>query len=94
MVHVEIFLGGQTGEQTIGAREQRGVVSIFDTYKFESDNYHSIIYRFKSIDTWLKGIHRSFCKEHLWHEEGLDSNKYSLFNIPKEDEQAMPELNK
>jgi hypothetical protein len=74
-------LGGKTGEETIAAREPRGVVSVFDTYKFESSNYHSIIYRFKSIETWLKGIHKSFCKEHLWHEENCkNKNKFSLFN--------------
>lgn len=82
LVHVEIYLGG---EKTIAAREPLGVVSIFDTYKFESSNYYNIIYRFKSIDTWLKGIHKSFCKEHLWHEEACLTNKYSLFNIPKEE---------
>lgn len=88
MVHVEIFLGGKTGEETIAGREPRGVVSVFDTYKFESSNYYNIVYRFKSIDSWLKGIHRSFCKDHLWHEEVNIKNKYSLFNA--EQEEAMP----
>ena len=36
IVHVEIFTGGPTGEQTIGARLQRGVVQYFDSYKFTS----------------------------------------------------------
>lgn len=88
---MEIFIGGETGEQTIAAREQRGVVQVFDTYKFESSNYHSIIYRFKSIDTWLKGIHCSFCKDHLWHEEVNLKNKFSLFNITDITEQAEQE---
>jgi NADH:ubiquinone oxidoreductase subunit 2 (subunit N) len=34
MVHVEIFTGGETGEQSIGARWQKGVVQFFDSYKF------------------------------------------------------------
>lgn len=92
-MHVEIFLGGSTGEETIAAREPRGVVSIFDTYKFESSNYHSIIYRFKSIDTWLKGIHRTFCKEHLWHEEANLKNKFSLFNVVEDAEEKIEENN-
>ena len=56
MVHVEIFYGGETGEQTIGARWFKGVVSIFNSYKFTSEKYYDIQYHFKSIDTWLQGI--------------------------------------
>jgi hypothetical protein len=55
MVHVEIFLGGETGEQTVAARERYGVVEIYDTYKFESENYYDIKYHFRSIDPWLQG---------------------------------------
>lgn len=86
-------MGGETGEQTIAAREPRGVVEVFDTYKFESSNYHSIIYRFKSIDTWLKGIHRSFCNEHKWHEEINTNNKFSLFNTLEEAEPEQTFIN-
>ena len=60
-MHVEIFLGGETGEQTVGARERYGVVEIHDSYKFVSDNYYDINYHFRSIDTWLRGIHKYFC---------------------------------
>lgn len=56
MVHVEIFLGGPTGEQTIGARWNNGVVSIFDSYKFVSKTYYDIKFHFRSIDTWLQGV--------------------------------------
>ena len=80
MTHVEIFLG--EGEKTIGSRDSTGVVSIYDTFQFASENYYNIEYHFKSIDTWLKGIHRSFCNEHKWHEEvvkGNEKNKYSIF---------------
>ena len=50
-----------------------------------SEKYYNIKYHFKSIDTWLKGIHKSFCPEHKWHEgeyKLLDKdkvNKYSAF---------------
>ena len=56
MTHVEIFLGGETGEQTIGARWTKGVVKIFDSYKFPSKAYERRKFHFKSIDTWLEGI--------------------------------------
>ena len=59
MVHVEIFLGGPTGEQSIGARWHNGVVSVFDSYKFVSKSYYDMKYYFKSIDTWLQGL----CKQ-------------------------------
>ncbi len=58
MVHVEIFLGGNSGEETVGSRDRFGMVEINHSYKFTSDNYYDIKYHFKSIDTWLKGIHK------------------------------------
>jgi len=63
--------GGPKGEQTIGARLQRGEIKYFDTYKFVSQTYYDIKYHFKSIDTWLEGTCRSFCDEHNW-----DTNEY------------------
>lgn len=56
MVHVEIFHGGETGEESIGARWGKGVVSIFPSYKFVSKNYYNVKHHYKSIDTWLEGI--------------------------------------
>ena len=56
MVHVEVFYGGDTGESSIGARWGKGVVTIFDSYKFVSKNYYNVKHHFKSIDTWLEGI--------------------------------------
>ena len=81
MVHVEIYLGDynldnnilgtqiqEKSERTIAAREKKGVVQIFDTYKFTSENYYDIKYHFKSLDNWLKGIHKSYCKQHEWYD--------------------------
>lgn len=56
MTHVEIFLGGSTGEETLAARSLRGVVSIFPSYKFESSLWTVEKYYFCSIDTWLNGV--------------------------------------
>eukprot|EP00795_Rhopilema_esculentum_P007069 gene7069-12708_t len=79
MVHVEIWLGD--GEKTIGARYHRGRVQIHDSYKFVSKSYHSMVYHFKSIDTWLNGICRSFCSEHPWtRSKYLNHGKKSIFN--------------
>jgi len=66
IVHVEIFTGGATGEQSIGARWQRGVVQYFDSFKFTSTAYHSIEFHYRSIDTWLEGVCRSWCPTHEW----------------------------
>jgi hypothetical protein len=89
MVHVEIFLGGkETPEKTIAARDRLGVVEYNDTYQFTSENYYDIKYHFRSINTWLRGIHKSICNEHKWHDELLDNkpNKFSLFNCDAEEE--------
>eukprot|EP00002_Diphylleia_rotans_P037750 TRINITY_DN8472_c0_g1_i2.p1 TRINITY_DN8472_c0_g1~~TRINITY_DN8472_c0_g1_i2.p1 ORF type:complete len:234 (+),score=42.42 TRINITY_DN8472_c0_g1_i2:55-756(+) len=60
MVHVEVFIGGKTGEQTIGARLQKGVVQVFDSYRFSSSNYGDMKYHFCSIETWLDGVCKRF----------------------------------
>ena len=60
MVHVEIFLGGESGEQSIAARKKSGVVSYFNSFKFKSKGYHSIVWHYRSLDTWLDGICKSY----------------------------------
>ena len=103
MVHVEIYMGDyklenedttnkdsntQKSERTIAAREKRGVVQFFDTYQFTSENYYDIKYYFKSIDPWLQGIHKSYCKEHEWKEDlpevSKNIAKFSLFDLKEE----------
>lgn len=83
MVHVEVFTGGETGEQSIGARWQRGAVKYFDSYKFESKSYHSIKFHYKSIDTWLDGICKSHCDVHKWSSANLQwaPGKNSVFAL-------------
>ena len=102
MVHVEIYLGdyknekenttGIKSERTIAAREKRGVVQFFDTYQFTSDNYYDIKYSFKSIDPWLKGVHKSFCSEHEWKDDISNLNKnntrFSVFSNYEENDCA------
>jgi len=81
MTHVEIFLGGETGTSTIGARWNNGVVTIFDSYEFTSKTYYDIKYHYKSLDTWLAGICKSYCGEHMWVDDRdlWVPDKYSVF---------------
>lgn len=66
LVHVEIFMGG---EQSLGSRWSNGRIQIFESFKFTSTNYYDIRYHFKSIEPWLRGLCRSHCPEHPWHDE-------------------------
>ena len=90
MVHVEIFTGGETGEQSIGARWQRGVVQYFDSYHFKSTSYHSIVCHYRSIDTWLEGICKPYCKQHNWSSANLQwaPGKKSIFSIDDDYDEA------
>lgn len=89
MTHVEIWAG--EGCKTVGARWNNGKVQMWDSYKFVAKSYHSETYIFKSIDTWLKGICRSFCPQHSWKRQKYSPSKKSIFALPEqidEDEAA------
>lgn len=64
ITHVEVWIGD--GHKTLGARYQKGVVQVHDSYAFESKRYGPNKYHFRSINTWLAGICKSFCPEHSW----------------------------
>ena len=65
MVHVEVFLGGgPSNESTIGSRTTS--VEYHDSYKFTSPKWVNIEYHFRSIETWLDGVCKSFCPDHTW----------------------------
>ncbi|XP_030843027.1 probable beta-tubulin polyglutamylase [Strongylocentrotus purpuratus] len=81
MVHVEVWLGD--GPKTIGARWQKGKVQVFDSYRFVSKSYHNMVYHFKSIDTWLQGICRSYCDEHPWTRTKYKPGKKSIFSLQR-----------
>ncbi len=96
-MHVEIFLGGETGEATIGARFQKGVVSIFPSYKFVSKSWDLVRHHFRSIDSWLDGRCVSCCPDHAWVSESsmlyAAAGRKSIFNDEEEgDEGAGDEL--
>lgn len=82
MVHVEIWLGD--GEKTVGARWQKGRVQIHDSYRFEAKAYHSMQYHFKSIDTWLQGVCKSFCPDHPWKLRKFEPGKHSIFSLQQQ----------
>ena len=96
LVHVEIFVGGETGEATIGSRstdpESAQAVAHHATYRSYAANCtashdHKIFFR--SIDTWLDGVCVSHCKACAWAEPRLagtsTSKKYSLFRGAEEE---------
>lgn len=87
MVHVEIWLGD--GDKTVGARWQKGVVEIHNSYQYVSKSYHSMKYHFRSIDTWLDGICKSHCDEHAWklNKRTLPGKK-SIFCCERQQEMA------
>lgn len=67
IVHVEVFLGGESGEATIGSRWARSDpaagkvrgVQVHESYKYVSKNYDIHRFHFRSLDTWLQGVCRS-----------------------------------
>ena len=92
-VHVEIFLGGETGKATIGSRYHRGNVSIFPSYEFTSTTWGLVQYHFRSLDTWLNGECKSHCPEHPWMNDSLllssaAVGKRSIFFDDEEDVSA------
>ena len=92
-VHVEIYLGGETGKATIGSRYHRGNVSIFPSYEFTSTTWGLVQYHFRSIDTWLNGECKSHCPEHPWMNDALllssaAVGKRSIFFDEEEDVSA------
>ncbi|GIL75595.1 hypothetical protein Vretifemale_5344 [Volvox reticuliferus] len=56
MTHVEVFVGGPSGEATIGSRERYKWVMEYDSYRFESQRWKLLACHFCSIDTWLDGL--------------------------------------
>ena len=93
MTHVEIFLGGETGRATLGSRYFRGKVSIYPEYEFPCTTWTCYKHHFRSLDTWLDGICKSFCDEHAWIiDSGLmldaAAGKRSIFSYDSDDEHA------
>ena len=78
MVHVEIFIGGgESGMRTIGARRQRGVVEIHDSYKYTSKSYTVEKQYLRSLDTWLSGDCTPKLDPNYWALKFKTSSKHS-----------------
>ena len=62
MVHVEIFVGGETGKAVIGSREKQKWIKEYDTYEFESKSWKLTETFFVKIDlfnnTRIRGVGR------------------------------------
>ena len=87
-VHVEVFLGGETGEATIGSRYFRGKVGIFPGYTFHSTAWSCDKILFRSLDNWLSGECVSHCSEHPWIVPDYTVSKKSIFDPSEEDVSA------
>ncbi|XP_033642169.1 protein polyglycylase TTLL10-like [Asterias rubens] len=86
LVHVEVWAG--EGSKSIGARWQKGHVQLFDSYMFEAKSYHSMVYHFKSIDTWLQGVCKSHCPEHPWRVTTYEPGQKSIFSLQGEPDEG------
>eukprot|EP00966_Prymnesium_polylepis_P200872 4654889-Prymnesium_polylepis.1 len=83
----QVFVGGDSGEATIGSRPNssvfRGVAEHASFRSYAADavsSEHSHRLFFRSIDSWLRGVCVSHCKECSWgeHRSG-GANVSSLF---------------
>ena len=91
IVHVEVFVGAESGYATIGARFQKGVIQEFPHYIFPSSLWTLKKVHFRSLDPWLEGKCESCCPDHKWHCDALAiaaaAGKKSIFNdVAAEDE--------
>jgi hypothetical protein len=94
MVHVEIFLGGETGFETIGSRFQKGFIQIFPSYQFDSKLWTLKQYHFCSLDPWLEGICQSSCPDHPWiNPKPIGTGGKSIFDEEEDEEEAAGEEN-
>ena len=66
MVHIEVFVGGETGRATIGSRIKQAKVSHHSDYAFQSKYYTVYNHYFRSIDKWLDGVLENSCRECGW----------------------------
>ena len=66
MVHIEVYLGGENPMRSIGSRTSINEVSYHDNFKFVAANYGNIKYHYRSLDTWLDGVCKSWCPDHTW----------------------------
>ena len=89
MVHVEIFVGGDSGKAVIGSREKQKWIKEYDTYEFVSKSWKLKEYFFVKIDTWLDGQLKNHCKTCDWSRflNKKNSHKNSLFFVEETAEQ-------
>lgn len=89
IVHIEVFIGGSTGEATIGSRSRQHV-SKHDSFRFVSENYYDIEYHYKSIEPWLQGRLESNCSEHNWTDKHVckKSKKKSVFKAESDESET------
>lgn len=96
IVHVEVFVGGETGEGTIGSRWSRSDpaagkvrgVQMHPSYRYTTQNYDLIKYHFRSLDTWLNGICKSQTYSDALYPTVASHITKSVFDSKSDDEAA------
>jgi len=86
-VHVEVYLGGETGEATVGSRFFKGKVSEFSSYKFKSTTWDCVRIHFRSLETWLNGECKSHCPDHPWTMVEYNGKKSIFHDGTAQDDQ-------
>jgi hypothetical protein len=69
-VHVEVFVGGASGEGTVGARWQRGVVQEWPSLRFDASAWEGVEVTVRSLEPWLAGVCEP-AHPALWATKGL-----------------------
>lgn len=66
------------------------MVQFFDSYKFTSTAYHSMVYHYKSLEPWLEGVCKSHCSQHNWSASNMQwaPGKKSVFSIDDDYDEA------
>jgi len=49
---------------SVASRKAKGVVTVYDDFRYKSKSYYNIRRHFRSLDSWLDGICESHCDMH------------------------------
>ena len=58
---------------------------------FKAKSYYNMQYHFRSIDTWLQGVCKSFCAQHAWRKSKFLPGHKSVFALLVESDASSEE---
>jgi len=99
MVHVEVFTGGESGEETIGSRYAKSIpeegkvrgVQMHKSYRYTSRKYEVIRFHFRSLETWLNGVCKSNTYPDAVTQAVINCGGKSIFERDQDAEDAETE---